>query len=89
MFTKTKHELTLCANKKKVVEKLGAMDCLGKYTYDIEVKGSVGHVYTIDDLVFYGFTTKLTVQEVAAMLKQKMYKTTVDVVGGTIVLKFN
>lgn len=86
----TKHEITLCANKNKVVEELGAMDCLGKCTSDIEVKGSVGHVYTIDDLVFYGFTTKLTVQEVATMLKRKLYKTTVDVVvGGTIVLKFN
>ena len=85
----TKHEITLCANKNKVVEELGAMDCLGKYTSDIEVKGSVGHVYVMDDLVFYGFTTKSTVQDVATMLKQKLYKTTVNVVGGTIVLKFN
>lgn len=41
----TKHEITLCANKNKVVEELGAMDCFGKYTYDIEVKGTNGHVY--------------------------------------------
>ena len=85
----TKHEITLCANKNKVVEELGAMDCLGKYTYDIEVKGTNGHVYTLDDLVFYGFTSKLSTQKVATMLKQKLYKTTVDVVGGTIFIYFD
>lgn len=84
----TKHEITLCANKNKVVEELGAMDCLGKYTYDIEVKGTNGHVYTIDNLVFYGFTSKLSVQEVATMLKQNLYKTKIDVVGGTIIINF-
>lgn len=84
----TKHEITLCANKNKVVEELGAMDCLGEYTYDIETKGTNGHVYTMNDLVFYGFTSKLSVREVANMLKQKMYKTKIDVVGGTIILYF-
>ncbi len=85
----TKHNITLCADKNKVVEELGAMDCLGQYTYDVEVKGSTGHVYTVDNLVFYGFTSKLTVQEVATMLKRKMYKTKIDVVGGTIIIYFN
>lgn len=85
----TKHEITLCANKNKVVEELGAMDCLGKCTYDIEVKGTNGHVYTLDDLVFYGFTSKLSVQEVANMLKQKMYVRNIDVVGGTIIIYFD
>ena len=84
-----KHEITLCADKNKVVEKLGAMDCLGKLTYDIEVKGTNGHVYVYDNLVLYGFTTKLTAQEVAEKLKKTLYKTTVDVVGGTIILAFN
>ena len=84
----TKHEITLCANKNKVVEELGAMDCLGKYTYDIEVKGTNGHVYSIDNLVFYGFTSKLSVQEVTTILKQKLYKTKIDVVGGTIIINF-
>lgn len=85
----TKHDITLCADKNKVVEELGAMDCLGQYTYDVETKGSTGHVYTVDNLVFYGFTSKLTVQEVATMLKRKMYETKIDVVGGTIIIYFN
>nr|DAH44051.1 MAG TPA: hypothetical protein [Caudoviricetes sp.] len=80
--------IQLCADKNKVVEELGAMDCLGEYTYDIETKGTNGHVYTMNDLVFYGFTSKLSVREVANMLKQKMYKTKIDVVGGTIILYF-
>ena len=84
-----KHEITLCADKNKVVEKLGAMDCLGGLTYYMEVKGTNGHVYVYDDLVFYGFTTKLTAQEVAEKLKRMLYKTTVNVVGGTIILVFN
>ena len=54
-----------------------------------EVKGTNGHVYVYDNLVFYGFTTKLTAQEVAEKLKRTLYKTTVDVVGGTIILAFN
>lgn len=82
----TKYEITLCANKNEVVKNLGAMDCLGKYTADIEVKHSVGHVYTIGDLVFYGFASKLPVQKVASILKAK-YKVKVDVVGGTIIIK--
>lgn len=84
----TKHEITLCADKNKVVEELGAMDCLGKYTYDMEAKGTNGHVYAMDNLVFYGFTSKLSAKEVANMLKQKMYKTKIDVVGGTIIIYF-
>lgn len=82
----TKYEITLCANKNEVVKNLGAMDCLGKYTADIELKYSVGHVYTMGDLVFYGFTSKLPVQEVASMLKA-MNKIKIDVVGGTIIIK--
>lgn len=85
----TKHEITLCADKNKVVEELGAMDCLGKYTFDVEVKGSTGHVYTIDNLVFYGFTTKLSVQEVSTILKHKMDNVQIDVVGGTIIIRFD
>lgn len=84
----TKYDITLCSNKNRVVEELGAMDCLGEYTSDIEVKGTVASVYTIDDFVFYGFTSKLSVHKVATMLKQKLYKTKVDVVGGTIIIYF-
>ena len=83
-----KYEITLCAKKNDVVEELGAMDCLGHYTANIEVKGLVGHVYTKDNLVFYGFTSKLPVHKVAKMLKDKMYKTDVNVVGGTIFIEF-
>lgn len=85
----TKHEITLCTDKNKVVEKLGAMDCLGKYTYDIETKGTNGHVRTVDNLVFYGFTSKLSVHEIANMLRLKMDKTKIDVVGGTIIIYFD
>lgn len=84
----TKYEITLCADKNKVVEKLGAMDCLGKYTYDIEVKGKIGHVYAMDNLVFYGFTSKLNVHEVVKVLKQQIHNEKIDVVGGTIIIKF-
>lgn len=87
MFNK-KYKITLCANKNDVVKKLGAMDCLGKYTVDIEVKNSVGHVYTKDNLVFYGFTSKLPVHKVANMLKANMNNTSVYVVGGIVFIEF-
>lgn len=85
MFNK-KYEVTLCADKNDVVNELGAMDRLGDYTVDVEVKGSTAHVYTMDNLVFYGFTSKVPAHRVAEMLKKKMYKTKADVVGGTVVL---
>ena len=87
MFDK-KYEITLCANKNDVVKKLGAMDCIGKYTEDIEIKNSVGQVYTEGDLLFYGFTSKVPVHKVANMLKAKMDKKNVYVVGGTIFMEF-
>lgn len=83
-----KHEITLCADKNKVVKELGAMDCLGRYTYDMEFKNTCPTVYTNDNLVFYGFTSMFTVQKVAAMLRQRMYRQQIDVVGGTIIIYF-
>lgn len=88
MFKKT-YDVTLCADKNEVVEKLGAMDCLGKYTADIEVKDSVGHVYTMDNLVFYGFTSKLPAYEVTKMMREKEHVKEANVVGGTVVLVIN
>lgn len=86
---KKKYEVTLCADANEVVKKLGAMDCLGKYTADIEVKGSVGHVYVMDNLAFYGFTSKLPVYEVAKIIREKEHVKSADVVGGTVVLVLN
>lgn len=88
MFTK-KYEVTLCADANDVVEKLGAMDCLGKYTADIEIKNTVGHVYVMDNIVFYGFTSKLPAYEVVKMMREKEHVTEANVVGGTVVLVLN
>ena len=90
MFKITKvYDVTLCVDKNEVVEKLGAMDCLGKYTADIELKDSVGHVYTMDNLVFYGFTSKLPAYRVAKIMREKEYIKEANVVDGTVVLVLN
>lgn len=83
---KKKYDVTLCADADDVVEKLGAMDCLGKYTADIEVKNSVGHVYAMDNLVLYGFTSKVPAYEVTKLMREKEHVKSVDLVGGTVVL---
>lgn len=83
---KKKYDVTLYADANKVVEKLGAMDCLGKYTADIEVKNSVGHVYAMDNLVLYGFKSKLPAYEVTKLMREKENIKDANVVGGTVVL---
>ena len=85
MFKK-QYEVTLCANANEVVKKLGAMDCLGKYTADIEAKNSVGHVYAMDNLVLYGFTSKVPAYKVTKMMMNKEHVKDANVVGGTVVL---
>lgn len=88
MFKKV-YDVTLCVDANDVVKKLGAMDCLGKYTADIEIKNTVGHIYVIDNLVFYGFTSKLPAYEVAKLMREKEHVKDTDVIGGTVVLVLN
>lgn len=88
MFKK-QYEVTLCADANEVVKKLGAMDCLGKYIADIEIKNTVGHIYVMDNLVFYGFTSKLPAYEVAKLMREIEHVKDANVVGGTVVLVLN
>lgn len=46
------------------------------------------YVYWTDEKVYCGFETKLTMGEVAKLIKQKLYKTEAEVVGGVIFVKF-
>lgn len=46
------------------------------------------HVYYANEKVYLGFETKLTMGEVAKLIKQKLYKTEAEVVGGVIFVKF-
>lgn len=65
-----------------------------KYHFDVDElisKINMGwtHVCYANGKAYLGFETKLTMGEVAKLIKQKLYKTEAEVVGGVIFVKFN